>query len=271
MKPCLNQDTVRTTPFDRFLKIAKRTGFEAVEFTVDKIEPILGTEQIRNLQSTLNEEKLKTASINGPENFNLLSENSLSDLVTKTEKLISGAKMLNCDLLLPVPAPNESGLGKTAVIEKTARSLEKISDACGDEIRLGLEFLGMRNCSINNLEDATEVIRRVGKNNVGLTLDSFHSYLSGDDFSTIGKLDPAQVFMVHVNDCEKGRRENMTDANRLFPGEGAIDLHNFLSQVREVGYDDYVSLELLRPAYWDRDPEEIATIGRKSLKSVFDI
>jgi 2-keto-myo-inositol isomerase len=124
----------------------------------------------------------------------------------------------------------------------------------------------MHNCSINNLKDGVEVVRRIGRSNVGLTLDSFHSYLSGEDFAEIAKLDRDEIFMVHVNDCEKGLRENMTDANRLFPGEGAIDLQNFLSRVKEAGYDDYVSLELLRPAYWDRDPEEIATIGRESLK-----
>ena len=124
----------------------------------------------------------------------------------------------------------------------------------------------MHNCSINNLKDAAEVIHRVGRKNVGLTLDSFHSYLSAEDFTDITNLNRNEIFMVHVNDCEKGPRTNMTDANRLFPGEGAIDLQNFLSQIKQVGYDDYVSLELLRPAYWDREPEEIAAIGRESLK-----
>ncbi|HKM74927.1 MAG TPA: sugar phosphate isomerase/epimerase [Candidatus Bathyarchaeia archaeon] len=266
MKPCLNQDTLRKAPFDKFLSIARRTGFEAIEFTVDKIEPIQDTDEIMKLRTRIDGERLKTASINGPENFNLLTERDFTDLLTRTKKLSSSATALNCDLLLPVPATNQNGVSKADVIERTVRCLEKLSDVCGEEIRLGLEFLGMHNCSINNLKDGVEVVRRVGRSNVGLTLDSFHSYLSGEDFAEIAKLDRDQVFMVHMNDCEKGLREKMTDANRLFPGEGAIDLQNFLSRVREVGYDDYVSLELLRPSYWDRDPEEIATIGRESLK-----
>jgi 2-keto-myo-inositol isomerase len=266
LKPCLNQDTVRKASFDKFLTVARRTGFEAIEFTVDKIDPILDTNEIMKIRTKIDDERLKTASINGPENFNLLSEIDFSNLLTRTKKLSSCATTFNCDLLLPVPAANQSGMGKAAVIERTARSLEKLSDVCGDEIRLGLEFLGMHNCSINTLKDGVEVVRRVGRSNVGLTLDSFHSYLSGEDFAEIAKLDRDEIFMVHVNDCEKGPRENMTDANRLFPGEGAIDLQHFLSRVRQAGYDDYVSLELLRPAYWDRDPEEVATIGRESLK-----
>ncbi|HYW00561.1 MAG TPA: sugar phosphate isomerase/epimerase family protein [Candidatus Acidoferrum sp.] len=266
MKPCLNQDTLRKTPFDKFLSIAKRTGFEAIEFTVDKIDPILETDETTKLRTKIEEERLKIASINGPENFNLLTDRDFSDLLTRTKKLSSFATTLNCDLLLPVPATNQSGVSKAVVIERTVQCLEKLSDVCGEEIRLGLEFLGMHNCSINNLKDGMEVVRRVGRSNVGLTLDSFHSYLSGEDFAEIAKLDREEIFMVHVNDCERGLRENMTDANRLFPGEGAIDLEDFLAHVRKVGYDDYVSLELLRPAYWDRDPEEIAVIGRESLK-----
>lgn len=266
MKPCLNQDTLRKTPFEKFLSVAKRTGFEAIEFTVDKIEPILDTDDVINLRTKIDGVRLKTASINGPENFNLLTEKDFADLLTRTKKLSSCAATLNCDLLLPVPATNQSNVSKAVVMERTVRCLEKLADVCGEEIRLGLEFLGMHNCSINNLKDGVEVVRRVGRSNVGLTLDSFHSYLSGENFAEIAKLDRDEIFMVHVNDCEKGFRENMTDANRLFPGQGAIDLQNFLSRVRETGYDDYISLELLRPAYWDRDPEEIATIGRESLK-----
>jgi 2-keto-myo-inositol isomerase len=266
LKPCLNQDTLRKAPLDKFLNIAKGTGFEAIEFTVDKIDPILDTDQTAKLQTKIETARLKTASINGPENFNLLSEKDFTNLLTRTKKLSAYATTLDCNLLLPVPAPNQSNLNKTTVIDRTILCLEKLADACDDETRLGLEFLGTHNCSINNLKDAVEVIRRVGRSNVGLTLDSFHSYVSGDDFADIAHLNRNEIFMVHLNDCEKGPRDNMTDANRLFPGEGAIDLQKFLSQIKQVGYDEYVSLELLRPAYWDRDPEEIATMGRESLK-----
>ncbi|HYW00235.1 MAG TPA: hypothetical protein VE862_02125, partial [Candidatus Acidoferrum sp.] len=67
MKPCLNQDTLRKTPFDKFLSIAKRTGFDAIEFTVDKIDPILETDETMKLRTKIDEERLKAASINGPE------------------------------------------------------------------------------------------------------------------------------------------------------------------------------------------------------------
>ena len=41
MKPCLNQDTLRTTPTEKFIEISSRSRFDAVEFTMDKIEAIL--------------------------------------------------------------------------------------------------------------------------------------------------------------------------------------------------------------------------------------
>ncbi len=271
MKSCLNQDTLRTSSIDTFLHTAKKTGYEAVELTMDKVESIQSEHEISRLQSQIDYENLKVASINGPENFNLLSENDFERLLKRTQLLASSARELDCNLLLPVPSTRSVEMDKINVIEKTAESLGKLADACSHDIKLGFEFLGMRNCSINNLRDAVEIVERVGRSNVGLTLDTFHLYLSGTDFSDVAKLDRMQIFIVHVNDCEPGSVSEMTDANRLFPGQGVINLPSFSSSLREVGYDGYLSLELLRPAYWKQNPEEIAKAGRESLERSFDV
>jgi 2-keto-myo-inositol isomerase len=164
--------------------------------------------------------------------------------------------------------------GKTdrfTVIQKTAEALRRLADACPPGINFGFEFLGMRNCSVNNLADAVEIVNMADRSNVGLTLDSFHLYLSGTDFADFAKLDRKKIFMVHVNDCEPGSVAEMTDSNRLMPGQGVIDLGCFASNLREVGYDGYVSLELLRPEYWTQDPVGIAKTGRDSLDRYFDL
>ncbi len=68
-----------------------------------------------------------------------------------------------------------------------------------------------------------------------------------------------------------GRVHNLTDANRLFPGEGVINLHKFKMNLEGIGYDGFLSLEVLRPSYWVENPAEMARIGRESLKQVFGV
>lgn len=270
MQACLNQDTLRSTPTETFLKIARKTGFEAVELTQDKVEPIIAKNAIDELKNEIEAEKLTVASINGPENFNLIADNEFQSILTRTRKLASAAQEIGCKLLIPVPSPTKAGLSKDAIVSQTAEALAKLADGCGDEINLGLEFLGMRNCSINSLETAEQVIRRVERPNVGLVIDAFHMHASASPFSEMTKTID-KTFLVHVNDSEPGRLEELTDANRLFPGEGVIELRKFGQVLSKSGYDGYVSLELLRPAYWQQDPEQIARRGRESLKRVFGI
>jgi 2-keto-myo-inositol isomerase len=238
---------------------------------MDKIESMLKEDTLANTGKQLEKQNLEVASINGPENFNLIDDHALSDLLTRTDKIVETAKDFDCQLIIPVPSPAKDGVSQEAAIAQTATTLAKMADRYGDEIKLGLEFLGMRSCSINNLHAAIDIVKRVGKSNVGLVLDTFHMFVSNSKFSEITESDSKLIFLAHVNDSEPGDKSKLTDANRLYPGEGVIDLKEFFRELNRVGYDDCLSLELLRPAYWDEPPEQVAMKGRESLRRVFGV
>jgi 2-keto-myo-inositol isomerase len=265
----LNQDTLRTTPTSTFLKIARKTGFHAIELTMDKVEPIIKG-ALNELRNQIQTEKLAVASINGPENFNLITGNEFQSILDRTRKLALAAQEIGCKLLIPVPSNIKPGLSRSTVISQTAEALKELAEVCGDTVNLGLEFLGMRNCSINKFETAVEVVRQAERPNVGLVVDSFHMHVSGSPFSEMERA-AEKILLIHVNDSEPGSLESLTDANRVFPGEGTINLRKFREVLNDIGYDGYVSLELLKPAYWQEDPEQIAANGRQSLKQVFGI
>jgi 2-keto-myo-inositol isomerase len=271
VKACINQDTLRTTPTEDFLRISKRAEFNAVEFTMDKIEAILKNGTVEGMNDLVREQELETVSINGPENFNLLGQHEFSELLNRTGKVVDAAKQLNCNLLVPVPSTAHKEMSEEYTISQTTEALAELADYCGNSVNLGLEFLGMRDCSINNLHSAMETIKRVGRANVGLVLDSFHMYVSDSRFSDMSQLKRDQLFLVHVNDSEKGDKSRLTDANRLYPGQGDINLTGFSAALRDVGYDGFLSLELLRPEYWNQDPVAVARAGRESLKRTFGV
>lgn len=233
---------------------------------MDKIEAALEKGTIAPIKAQAHEQELETVSINGPENFNLLGKREFSDLLNRTGKVVDTAKQLNCNLLIPVPSSVQKGMREEDTVSQTADALEELADYCGNNIKLGLEFLGMRECSINNLHAATETIKRVGRANVGLVLDSFHMHISDSRFPDISQLKRDQIFLAHVNDSERGEKNKLTDANRLYPGEGDIDLTAFTTSLKNIGYDGFLSLELLRPEYWGQDPLLVAKTGRESLR-----
>ena len=53
----------------------------------------------------------------------------------------------------------------------------------------------------------------------------------------------ARVVDVHVSDARQQPPEEVRDNQRVFPGEGVIDLTTFFQSLRKIGYEDAVSPE----------------------------
>jgi len=270
MKPCLNQNTLRTTPTETFLEVARRAGFDAVELTMGNVESFIERGAIAELKRKIDDNGLTVASINGPEGFNLLTEQEFASLLSRTGKIAMASREIGCNLLVPVPSAVKNGVSRHTIVTQAAQLLNRLTETSGEGICLGLEFLGEQRCSINNLETAVEVINTVAKRNVGLVVDSFHMHLSSIAFSELTKIQGDRIFLVHVNDSERGDTAKLTDANRVLPGEGVMDLHEFRASLARAGYDGFVSIELFRQSYWQQDPLEVARICRESLKRVFE-
>jgi 2-keto-myo-inositol isomerase len=128
--------------------------------------------------------------------------------------------------------------------------------------------LGFRWCSVSTMEEDFAIVMAVNRENIGLVLDTFHFYAGGSSVGAIRDVDPEKIFILHVNDAEKLPKPDLQDAHRLLPGEGVIPLAEILSSLKDIHYDGPVSLEMFRPAYWSRPPEEIAQKGIDAIRKI---
>ena len=90
--------------------------------------------------------------------------------------------------------------------------------AARHNVALAFEFLGQTDCSVQTLELADEIVRRVSRPNVGLVIDSFHFYAGGSKIESINELDPERLFIFHINDAEDRPRDELEDRHRLAAG-----------------------------------------------------
>jgi 2-keto-myo-inositol isomerase len=135
-------------------------------------------------------------------------------------------------------------------------------------VALAFEFLGQPDCSVKTLAEAAEIVERVERANIGLVLDSFHFYAGGSSIESIDALDARKLFIFHINDAEDLPREQLEDRHRLLPGLGILPLKEIVSALRRIGYDRVASVEIFRPEYWERDPQELATEARAAVSRV---
>jgi sugar phosphate isomerase/epimerase len=98
------------------------------------------------------------------------------------------------------------------------------------------------------LQETLDWIDAIGEPNVGLLFDAYHWYTNGLSVANIEALDAHQVVHVHINDAPDVPVEEAMDGERLFPGEGVIDLAGFLRGLQRIGYQGVVSQEILAPA-----------------------
>lgn len=119
-------------------------------------------------------------------------------------------------------------------------------------IKLALEFVGPHHLRTRwkhpflwEMDAVLEWIDAINEPNLGLLLDSYHWYTNGLGEQDILSLSREQIAHVHINDAPDVPMAEVLDNNRLYPGEGVIDLAAFLKAVQQTGYNGAVSQEIL--------------------------
>ncbi|MEK8131831.1 sugar phosphate isomerase/epimerase family protein [Paenibacillus filicis] len=132
-------------------------------------------------------------------------------------------------------------------------------------ISLGLEFVGPHhlrtqwaNPTLWTMQDTLDWIDAIHVPHVGLLLDSYHWHTNGLTTSDLLALRPDQITFVHINDAKPLPIGELLDSDRLYPGEGAIDLTGFLRSLKHIGYTGVVAQEVLAPASGESSLELLA-------------
>ena len=77
-----------------------------------------------------------------------------------------------------------------------------------------------------------------------------------------------KIAVFHFNDAPaQPARAEQTDADRVYPGDGILDLGQMISILEDAGYAGVISLELFNPNYWEQDPAKVARIGLEKMKA----
>lgn len=109
---------------------------------------------------------------------------------------------------------------------KTARSFG---------VRLALEPINRYETTlVNSVKEGMALIDRVGADNFGLLLDTFHMNIEEPDILQSISACGDRIFHFHV-----------ADSNRWYPGAGHLDFTAILSRLRSTGYKGFVSGEFM--------------------------
>ena len=112
---------------------------------------------------------------------------------------------------------------------------ECVEIAAGEGVRIAFEPLNRYETQLlNTAEESLELIDRVGADNLGLLLDTFHMNIEEPSIEQSIEACGDRIFHFHV-----------ADSNRWYPGAGHLDFRRILEALFSTGYSGFVSGEFM--------------------------
>jgi len=131
-----------------------------------------------------------------------------------------------------------------------------------------LEFWG-HSVNLSRLNEALFVASASGHPKAAVLADVYHMYRGGSEYEGLRFLSPSTLPILHMNDFPaQPAREKMTDADRVWPGDGCADWKQIFGILRAGNLNPWLSLELFNPAYWKTTPLETLKTGLAKMKQV---
>lgn len=259
MKLGYNGATTMTSSFETDVRIARAAGFDVLEITARKLDVYLQSHTLDEARHLLDAAQLPAHAINSIEQINVRDAATRQQVLARTRELAAWCRALDCPWIIVVPGPAPADMTWAQIRAETMEALRAMNDISAPlGVNLAFEFLGFPWCSVRTAAQAWEIVSALDLPTVGMVIDTCHFFAGDSTLDSIRAVDARKLAVFHVNDVEPVPKVQITDAHRLFPGDGVIPLTDIIAAVRGIGYDGVASVEIFRPEYWAREPLAVA-------------
>lgn len=267
---CLNTSTISGSKpgIVKYIEIASEAGYDGIELWVrDVQEYLMAGNTLESLQKRI-------------EKSGLTVENAIGFapwLTNDDEKRSAGFAQMKEEMELM------SSLGCKRIAAPAAGL--KPSDGL-DLFKAGERFkqlieLGQQTGVMPQLElwGASGVLYHIGQcmmiaaiadhSNVRILADVYHMFRGESGYDSLKMLHGNVIEIFHMNDYVSTiPREKQTDADRVYPGDGAAPIRQILTDLAKMGGTKVLSLELFNQLYWNQDPLLVAKTGLAKMKKL---
>jgi sugar phosphate isomerase/epimerase len=123
--------------------------------------------------------------------------------------------------------------------------------------------------TLSRLGEAALVAIESGHPRACILADVYHLYKGGSNIQGLSLLDGSAIHVFHMNDYPaKPPRASITDADRVYPGDGIAPLADLVRILPAIGFRGYFSLELFNRDYWQQDARTVARTGLEKMRAV---
>ena len=252
-----NQATsMKYSSLEADVALCKKYGFDGLEMQTALMDKYMSLHSLNDLKELFCNSGVKAFPINAFTDFNIPGEGNNARL----SYLCECANAAGADTVILVP-----GLREISPAETVEAIGNYAGIAAGYGIGLALEFLGFAESSVCSLEEACAIAEHIP--GLRLVLDCAHIMGGTTDPSAILKLSQERIASVHINDLRCKQSGIYSDSDRVWPGDGDMILPEILQNLKTIGYDGIISIELFNEEYWGWPVEDIFAAAMEKTKA----
>jgi len=265
----LNTSTIRGQKLtvEEKVDIAAKAGYDAIEPWLRDELDLLPAARLKDVGKRIADKGLKVESAIG------FAPWIVQDDAARKKGLEQARR--DMEMVLAVGGTRIAAPPMGAINERLA-DLGKVADRYAELCRLGakmgvipqVELWGFSK-TLSRLGETALVAIESGHPGACILADVYHLHKGGSGFGGLRLLGKASMHVFHMNDypAEPGR-DKITDAHRVYPGDGVAPLVTMLKDLHAVGFRGLLSLELFNPVYWKQDALKVATTGLEKMQAV---
>ena len=276
---CLNLGSLRHYNLNLMqeLEVARDAGFHSVEIWFDRLTDYarddgsqgFSTKKLQELKRFIDGEGLK---IEGGIGFApwIVDDNNRRASGLNEIKIQAEALSFLDSHCIAAPA---SGIDqRISDHAKIADRYREIIDICRPfGVRPLLELWGASS-TLGKLSDCLAVCAETGREDAALLLDVYHLYRGGNSFAALALISGSALPILHMNDYPAAiEREKLTDADRVFPGDGDAPWATIIQILAKNGFTGALSYEVFNRSYFEKySAVEQAQISLEKMRRVLN-
>ncbi len=280
---CLNTSTVRdkdgkSRSITDLIDIAAKAGYDAIEPWTSEIDAFVkGGGTLKELRKRFADAGLKVADVIGFAEWIVEDADRRKKGLENAKRDMEMAAEIGCPRIAAPPVGATGGASKRDDPKFTQPVIDLVAAAdryralaqIGEKMNVTpiVEVWGFSK-TLRRLGEALLVAMESGISRGCVLPDIYHLYKGGSDFAGLPLLAGSAIGIFHVNDYPKIERDKITDADRVFPGDGIAPVKEIFATLKKMNYTGYLSLELFNRDYWKRDPHEVAKTGLAKMKAL---
>ena len=245
------------------MRASAAAGFDGVEiFEPDFVASPLSPEAVARLAADLG----LTLDLYQPfRDFEGVGQEKLRQNLRRAEAKFDLMSRLGIDTLLLCSNVGTAVSGDDALAVDQLQQLGDLAESFGR--RVAYEALAWGRF-VDDYEHAARLVRAADHPAIGHCLDSFHILSRGWDPVAIETIPADKIFFVQMADAPGLTMDLLSWSrhHRVFPGEGAFDLVDFMGHLLRSGYNGPVSLEIFNDTFRRTDPLRTALDAMRSLE-----